>query len=175
MRPEIELLKVGWIWGNSAISSGADLRYEGQLSEMYLELARHAIDSSTLTDLRKKFDTAYETEFGPDTAWRTSRLILINYVVTGLAKREKPEIEKQPLIKHQADNACIGKRQVFLPDLGETENTNIYDSEKIECGGTLSGPAIIEVRDTTIYAPKNSTVERDEYANFRVNLSTNIT
>ena len=166
-----DLKEAGFSPSEVKLRFGADLRYEGQLNEMYMELYEDDFIPSQLGNLRSKFDTAYEEEFGPETAWTDSRLILINCVVIGLASREKPTINELQVTSRPAKSACIGRRSIFLPDLNESKQVAIFESGKIEPGGIIYGPSIIEVKDTTIYVPENATLTRDKYTNFRVEIS----
>ena len=96
--------------------------------------------------------------------------MLVNYVITGVAIREKPMIEPVDCKENSAAAARMETRRVYLPDLQKFHETPIYDSELIEPGGSFVGPGIIEVRDTTIYIPTDSSVSRDGYLNYRVRL-----
>jgi N-methylhydantoinase A len=149
---------------------GADFRYAGQLNELYMEFSPDDLMKEGEGGLREQFDAAYEEEFGPETAWRDSGLMLINYVITGVAVREKPELQSVEIESHSAADALTGTRSVYLPDIHEQVDTPVYDAEKIGPGAGFEGPGIIEVRDSTIYVPKGATVERDGYSNFILKL-----
>jgi N-methylhydantoinase A len=165
-----EIENAGFSRKDIELLHGADFRYAGQLNEMYMDLDRDDILTEAAGGMREKFDVAYEEEFGPDTAWRDSGLMLVNYVITGIAVREKPHLEPVDVEKYPADDALSGTRAVFLPDVQQHVDTPIYDSEKMQPGAWFEGPGIIEVRDTTIYVPRNAIVERDGYLNFRLTL-----
>ncbi|MFT4581642.1 MAG: N-methylhydantoinase A [Gammaproteobacteria bacterium] len=165
-----EIERAGFARDAIQLLHGADFRYAGQLNEMYMDLDPDDILSEGPNGMRDKFDLAYEAEFGPDTAWRNSGLMLVNYVITGIANREKPLIEPVAVKPQEATFARSGTRPVFLPDVQERIDTPIYDSEKMTPGTWFEGPGIIEVRDTTIYVPTNARVERDGYMNFRLTL-----
>ena len=165
-----EIERAGFAREGIQIRHGADFRYAGQLNEMYMDLEPEDILSEGPDGLRQKFDVAYEEEFGPDTAWRDSGLMLVNYVITGIALRNKPQIEPLKINRQPAKSACTGRRPIFLPDVQELVDTPIYDSEKMDPGAWFEGPGIIEVCDTTIYVPRDAVVERDGYMNFRLTL-----
>ncbi len=165
-----EIEHAGFSRDDIQLLHGADFRYAGQLNEMYMDLGVDDILKEGSGGMRENFDAAYEEEFGPETAWRDSNLMLINYVVTGIAVRDKPHIEPVEVHRQSADSALTGTRPVFLPDARERVDTPIYDSEKMGPGAWFEGPGIIEVRDTTIYVPRDAIVERDGYMNFRLKL-----
>jgi len=165
-----EIERAGFARDDIQLLHGADFRYAGQLNEMYMDFSADDIFKEGGGGLREMFDAAYEEEFGPETAWRDAGLMLINYVITGIAVRQKPDVQPVDVERHSAADAQIGTRQVFLPDVHEQVDTPVYDSEKLGPGAWFEGPAIIEVRDTTIYVPRGATAERDGYLNFRLKL-----
>ena len=169
----VDLEDAGFDPSQITFNYGADMRYEGQLNEMYMSLSESDFLPSELENLRRKFDFEYENEFGPETAWKDSRLMLINCVVIGVAGREKTQLRKHPHEPHSAKNAYIGDRTIFLPDLNLEKEVPIFESEKIKPGGTIHGPAVIEVKDTTIYLPTDAVLSKDQYINYRIKLAEN--
>jgi N-methylhydantoinase A len=142
----------------------------GQLSEMYMDLSPEDIENDGNGGLREKFDAAYEEEFGADTAWRNAGLMLVNYVITGIAVRRKPVLTALDVTPHAASMALTGRRPIYLPDVKAFVDTRVYDADKFDPGAGFDGPGIIEGSDATIYVPADASVERDGYMNFRLNL-----
>lgn len=163
-----DLREAGFAEDDVQISFGGDFRYVGQLAEMYMPMAKDSVEQELGIALRPAFDAAYEEEFGPDTAWSESELMLVNYVVTGIGLRQKPDIEARATSGASAEDAIQTRRQLFLPDEQVWADTPIYAADKLEPGAEFSGPGIIDCRDTTIYIPRDATARRDEYDNFRV-------
>ena len=165
-----EIERAGFNRQDIQLSHGGDFRYVGQLNEMYMDLSPDDISAAGDNGLRQKFDAAYEEEFGAETAWRDAGLMLVNYVITGVSVRQKPDLQPVQAERHDAGEAFIGTRPVFLPDADALVDTPIYDADHIGAGAWFEGPGIIEVRDTTIYVPRGAVVERDGYLNFRISL-----
>ncbi len=165
-----EITRAGFPKHAVTLRHGADFRYTGQLNEMYIDLASDDVLSEGPGGLREKFDAAYEQEFGAETAWRNAPLMLINYVITGIAVRDKPHFDAVVAEQHPADEALNATRSMFLPDVDEWVDTPIYTAEKMSPGACFEGPGVIEVSDTTIYVPHRASVERDEFMNFRLQL-----
>ena len=165
-----EIERAGFDRSDIQLHHGADFRYAGQLNELYMDFNPEDLSKEGKGGLRQQFDTAYEEEFGAETAWRDAGLMLVNYVITGVAVRQKPNVQSVEAERHPATDALIGSRSVFLPDIHEQVDTPVYDSEKIGPGAWFEGPGIIEVRDATIYVPRDATVERDGHLNFILKL-----
>ncbi len=165
-----EIERAGFDREGIQLRHGADIRYAGQLNELYMDFSPEDLLKEGEGDLRQQFDLAYEEEFGAETAWHDAGLMLINYVITGVAVRQKPDLKPVEVTRHPADEALTGSCSMFLPDISEQLDTPVYDSEKMKPGAWFQGPGIIEVRDTTIYVPREATVERDGYLNFILKL-----
>ena len=73
-----DLREAGFAEDDMQISFGGDFRYVGQLAEMYMPMAKDSVEQELGIALRPAFDAAYEEEFGPDTAWSESELMLVN-------------------------------------------------------------------------------------------------
>ncbi len=165
-----DLTEAGFNDGDMQITFGGDFRYVGQLAEMNMAMAKTDVEKNLGAGINPVFDVAYEEEFGPGTAWTESDLMLVNYVVTGVGLRQKPDIQPVDAPPSDASGAILSTRRLFLPDAQEWAETPIYDSDKLIPGTTFEGPGVIDCKDTTIYIPRNATAKRDEYNNFRVSI-----
>ncbi|MGK2915025.1 MAG: hydantoinase/oxoprolinase family protein [Porticoccaceae bacterium] len=163
-----DLRQAGFDAASVRIAHGGDFRYVGQLAELYQPMERSAVEQALGAAIIPAFNAAYEVEFGPDTAWRESKLMLVNYVVTGTGIRDKPDIKPLPVEPRDVTIALMSRRRLYLPDEQEWIETPIYDAAKLLPGAELAGPAIIDCRDTTIYVPTAARLRRDEYDNFRI-------
>jgi N-methylhydantoinase A len=165
-----DLREAGFNDDEMQITFGGDFRYVGQLAEMNMPMAKGDVEKDMGAGISPVFDVAYEEEFGPGTAWSESDLMLVNYVVTGVGNRKKPDIKAVKAGSTDATGAVLSKRRLFLPDTQEWFETPIYDARKMLPGAEFDGPGIIDCQDTTIYIPWDANVRRDEYNNFRVSI-----
>ena len=53
-----------------------------------------------------------------------------------------------------------------MPDAGRAVEMSIYSDERLAPGARIDGPAILELRDTTIYVPEDAELLVDEFANY---------
>ncbi len=166
-----DLQEAGFSDSDMQITYGGDFRYVGQLAEMYMPMHKADVEKNLGAAIGAVFNVAYEEEFGPGTAWTESELMLVNYVVTGVGLRQKPDIQPVSAEPRDASNAIMSTRRLFLPDEQQWAETPIYDAVKLEPGTYFEGPGIIDCRDTTIYIPRDATARRDEYNNFRVSIA----
>ena len=159
------ITRAGLANATTNIRHGGNFRYVGQLNDMYIPLAPDDLEDPAL---RAKFDHAYEVEFGTGTAWREARLQLVNYSVMGVAERPKPDIKPVAARAWEPAAAYKGLRRVFVPERREWLEMATYDAQHMTPGAHFDGPGIVDVRDTTIYVPGGTRIERDEFQNFRL-------
>jgi N-methylhydantoinase A len=140
-----------------------DLKFIGQAFEVTMEVDLDALDSQLVYD---RFVTTYEDLYGEGTAWEGFDVMLLNCRVTGIGHTAKPEIARVELDGADPAAARKGSREVFMPDAGRSAEMPIYAEERLLPGARLEGPAIVELRDTTIYLPVDAELSVDEFANY---------
>jgi 5-oxoprolinase (ATP-hydrolysing)/N-methylhydantoinase A len=71
-----------------------------------------------------------------------------------------------------ARGALKGTRRAWFPEADAYVDTPVYDRYALEPGAELSGPAIVEERESTSVLPPGTSAAVDEYANLLVTLDT---
>jgi N-methylhydantoinase A len=65
-----------------------------------------------------------------------------------------------------ADGSAVkGSRPVYFDEAGQHLETAVHDRIRLRPGEALSGPAVIEEKDTTIIVPPGATTRVDGYRN----------
>jgi N-methylhydantoinase A/oxoprolinase/acetone carboxylase beta subunit len=59
--------------------------------------------------------------------------------------------------------AIKGKRPVYWKQYNDLKDTNIFDADLLRPGNIVSGPAVIEARDTTVVLPPGMKYSIDRY------------
>ena len=144
-----------------------DLRYEGQMSEITVPWEPGRLTEEKLPEVRRVFEDAYATRFGPATVRQESPLEVITFRVEALRRSEKPRLHAVPEIAGAPGRARKGTREVFLRPSGIIA-AGVYDFDRLSPGTRLSGPAIIERRDTTVFIPPAFEGRMDGYRNIRI-------
>jgi N-methylhydantoinase A len=116
--------------------------------------------------LSDDFLALYELTYGVGTAWKGVPATLVNYSVTVVGRRERPPLELARRNGGDPAQMVRGSRQVYLPGERRTEEVSVYDDSRFHPGAQISGPAIIDAADTTIFVPIGFCAERDEYMNY---------
>lgn len=149
-----------------SIARSADFRFLGQTYELTIPLPDRPLTADDAPELAQRFFELYERTYGEGTAWKGVPEQLLNYTVTVTGRQARPELETMTPEPRPADEVRAGTRRVFLPSLREHQEIPIYDDARFTAGTEVSGPAIIDALDTTIYAPPGTDVVRDEYMNY---------
>jgi N-methylhydantoinase A len=140
-----------------------DFKFLGQAFEVTMPVALDGLDSQAVYDA---FVVTYEAMYGEGTAWVGFDVMLLNCRVTGVGRTVKPDLDRTTKLDGDAGQARKGTRRVFMPDVGVEADMAVYADDLLSPGAQLSGPAIVEVRDTTIYVPVDATLRVDELANY---------
>jgi N-methylhydantoinase A len=127
----------------------AEMRYQGQSFEISVPLAPGHLD--TILD---RFHTLYQTIYGY--ADRAAPVEVIDIRVQVVGETPKPDFELSVL---EPGEARLGDRTVFLD--GEPVSVPVYDRWRLEPGGVMCGPLIIEQYDSTTVVPANFRVHLD--------------
>lgn len=140
----------------------ADMRYVGQGHEVSVPLPNGTLNESHLPQVATAFEQIYRTLYGrkgPDVP-----LEVINWrVVTSGPRPENdfhlPEADSFP------KSAVKGTRMAYFPEHGKYLETPVYDRYGLKAGETLSGPAVIEERESTLIVGARGRARVDEKLN----------
>ncbi|EKN70992.1 5-oxoprolinase (ATP-hydrolyzing) [Neobacillus bataviensis LMG 21833] len=155
----------GFAEENIQVIKEGDFKFSGQAFEITIPLPDGNITADDKEEIIAKFVETYERLYGEGTAWEGSDVIMLNCRVTGVGKTVKPKIKSnQNKVKGEVTPHKFS--EVFLPDINEARKIPTFVSQGIYVGDEICGPAIVEAGDTTIYVPENSTISKDEYLNY---------
>jgi N-methylhydantoinase A len=150
---------------NIEVIKEGDFKFAGQAFEITIPLPAGNITEEDKEEIIANFVETYERLYGEGTAWEGSDVIMLNCRVTGVGKTVKPKIKS-----NQSDTKGIVTphkySEVYLPDINEAKQIPTFVSQNISVGDQISGPAIVEAGDTTIYVPVDSNITKDEYLNY---------
>jgi N-methylhydantoinase A len=142
----------------------AEFRFLGQAFELTMRLPDRQLTADDASDLATQFFELYERTYGEGTAWKGVPEQLLNYTVTitgrqQRAKRAAVQVKGQKCV-------AASSRSVFLPESRENQEVPVYADERFAAGSCISGPAIIDAIDTTIFVPAGIQAARDELMNY---------
>jgi len=145
-----------------------DLRYVGQYHEVQLSVAWDDVQAFHLAKIQQAFHREHNRLFGYSLEEEGTEIEVINVRLRALGKTEKPRFlaeTKQPV---PLEKAFKGKRQVHIPESNSMEDVAVYDGDLALNGHMITGPAVIEKVNTSIFVSEGYDCVIDEYGSFIV-------
>ncbi len=146
----------------------ADMRYVGQGHEVSVALPDGDLSAKDLPRIGAEFEDTYQALYGrkgPDVP-----LEVINWRV--VASGPRPEMNLQlPRATAMRNDARKGSRPAYFPEREGYIDTAIYDRYRLSPGMELSGPAIVEERESTLIVGPRGRAQVDEKLNIVAELS----
>lgn len=130
----------------ATMTFGADLRYFGQQNELTVFFEQDPRTTRDVESIRTVFETAYFAQYGVNPSHVPVEIVSWRLTVRGpdivtKGTAELPSLPGQPK----------AKREVLLwPDAGPAD---VYDRSSLASGQKVTGPVIVEERETTIVIP----------------------
>jgi N-methylhydantoinase A len=147
----------------------AKLRYENQEHHVEVALTDGAIDVQAIGAVTAAFHSVYEREY-------TYRLDApVEFVGAHLvARADVGKLEPAKLARTARSLAATekGRREVDFA-LEGVHIADIYDGDLLEPGMKMAGPAVIEMRGTTVLVHPRNQVHMDDYGNIHIQLAPN--
>lgn len=140
---QFALLKAGCRKDEVRIAVSADLRYKGQHNELTISLPTDIVKTRDIGAIRLVFEDEYDKTYGIKLS--QLELEVVAWRITAFG----PPINQDEIRSQiQSRSAERARRKVrFSSGLMET---TVYSRASLQAGEILSGPAIIEERETTI-------------------------
>lgn len=147
------------------IERSGDFRFLGQVYEVNVPLPARDFTAADAPALAEDFPRVYERNYGEGTAWEGSPVVMMNLSIKATNRRAKPAARGAELSAQTAPEPAA-HRQIFLPIERREAEVAVYADASLTPGTSVSGPAILDLGDTTVYVPEGATAKRDEHFNF---------
>ena len=147
-----------------ALTRSADMRYRRQTNDLMIAMSDCATTQTALEALVDRFEQTYEQNYGKGSAFREAGIELTNVRVEALGKARRPEIHFQP----PGGTPKPGKRQIFEPVANAWMEAGVYQWRELPKNFTISGPAIIEHPETSVFVAARQVAMLDENNNITI-------
>jgi len=148
-----------------------DMRYKGQYHELEVPLpvpesaSASEIEEEVLGHLVEDFNQMHETLYSyrddTDTEVLNLRMAACGVVHT-------PALEAAPFVSRDAEPFRKGERRAYFEEKGGYVATPVFDGDRMEIGNVVKGPAIVELKTTTIVVPPEGSLEVTPYESFLI-------
>jgi N-methylhydantoinase A len=122
----------------------AELRYVRQYHEVSLPLL-------PLEDLERRFHAEHLRLYGYSLQQEKTPLELINLRARAIGITDKPRREPEERAAPDPTAARKNQRPVWVPEQGAFRTVPVYDGQALRYGNRLSGPAMVEQRNTSLF------------------------
>jgi N-methylhydantoinase A len=144
----------------------ADMRHVGQGFEIPVPVPNGTLEASTLPALRDGFFAAYRTLFERTVEEVPIEAMSWRVAAAAPVPNIKLNFGGQPIGSGEARK---GSRQVYFSETGFAP-CDVYDRYALKPGDTLSGPAVVEERESTTVIGPGASAAVDQYLNLLIDL-----
>jgi N-methylhydantoinase A/oxoprolinase/acetone carboxylase beta subunit len=153
--------------GDVHIVRSADARYVGQGYELNVPVPAGPLDAAALGRLRASFDEIYAARYGYGSP--REPVEVVTWKLSAVAGAPRVALSKQG--PRSGEGTRKGVRRAYFPEVPGYLECPVYDRYALPAGITLSGPAIVEERESTTVLPPGVEAMVDEYASLLVGAS----
>jgi len=139
----------------------AEMRYVRQYHEVSLPL-------SPLDNLEKRFHDEHNRLYGYSLEEEETPLELINLRARAVGITDKPKPRTGERDGPDAGHALKNERSVWVPEESDFGAVGVYDGHTLRYGNAITGPAIIEQKNTTLFVSAVFDVHVDPMGSFLV-------
>ena len=165
------LVRAGAAPEEIVIAATADMRHVGQGFEIRVPLPAGPLSAASVPAIRKAFFTTYATLF--DRTIETVPVEALNWRMHASAPgREISIASARP--SASGVTRSRSRRKVYLHPQGWTD-CEVYDRYALTPGDRISGPAVIEERESTCIVGSDAVVSVDEHLNLVIHIVPNPT
>jgi N-methylhydantoinase A len=145
----------------------ADMKFRLQIHRVEVPVPSGTLKAQDTERLRETFAEQYESLYGKGSAFKEAGMEIgvLRLIAAGIITR--PTLSRQ---KHNPGEALTGTREVYWREMKRFVSTPIYNGTKLATRLHITGPAIIEMPETTIVLHPESAGQLDEYGNFVVTI-----
>ena len=159
----IEVVRESAVAGDVTVVRSADARYVGQGYEVAVPVPSGNLDAAALARMRASFDEIYAARYGyasPEEA-----VEIVTWKLAGIGGSPRIALAKAVAQSGEGSRSRKGARRAYFPETRGYADTPVYDRYALAPGTSLTGPAIVEERESTTVIPPGVTATVDDYAN----------
>jgi N-methylhydantoinase A len=139
-----------------------DMRFRPQIFDLSVDLQTYPLRDKDVDSLVEHFIESYEARFGSGSSFRTAGIDMSAFRLVATSKFNRTEIAKT-VAENNEQMRPSGTRQLY--EEGKWHAASIYDERAVKAGGTIVGPAIVELDDTTIVVGPSQQAKVDQFLN----------
>jgi N-methylhydantoinase A len=162
-----EVVRQSAVTAQIMLVRAADARYVGQGYELTVPVPAGRLDAAALASVRARFDEVYAARYGyaaPD-----EPIEIVTWKLSAVGGAPRVSLAKAPATSDR--DPRTGARAAYFPECGGFVETPVYDRYALTPGTAITGPAIVEERESTTVLPPGAAAVVDAHANLIVTLA----
>jgi N-methylhydantoinase A len=134
-----------------SVALSVDMRYRGQLYEVTIAVPDHAFTAASLEALGETFGAQYERLFGDGAGFPEAGIEAVVFRATATAPIVRPDLTRAATLTSELSaEALAPPRVAYWPQIGKLFETRVYWGRQLRAGNEITGPAIIDLPETTV-------------------------
>jgi len=163
---EDDLASDGIAAADRSVVVEADLRFTNQVAELAIRLPSPSVDAAMLDRVQSEFFTEYGKRYGSGSLMRSVPTEVVTLRAIGTGRTTTARLPQRRLSTNRTA-ATSGSRSVRVArGAGGLEKVDLYVVDDLGPGSSISGPALIDAHDTTIWVPAGMTARVDRWSTF---------
>jgi N-methylhydantoinase A len=159
-----DVLRDSAISGEVTVTRSADARYVGQGYELTVPVSSGTLDGAAIARVRKAFDDVYAARYGYASAGEAVEIVTWKLSAVAAA----PHVSLPKAASREGEHIRKAVRKAYFPEASGYVDCPVYDRYRLGAGTTITGPAIVEERESTTVLPPGVEATVDAYANLLV-------
>jgi N-methylhydantoinase A len=157
----------GFARSQCELTRSIDMRYRRQTHDLIVPLPEGPITAASARALVELFEQSYEAVYGKGAGFRFAGIELTTFRAVAVGRTRKPSVRKPSATAAPAP----ARRRIFEPATQAWAEAAIFQWLDLPAGFRVSGPAVIEHPETTVYVGPGQTALLDDAGNLSIELT----
>ncbi len=162
----LEVVRQSAAAGEVTLARAVDARYAGQGFELTVPVPPGRLDRRALARIRAGFDEVYAARYGY--ASPGEPVEVVTWKLSAVAGA--PRVALARAAARAGGDARKATRRAYFPEAGGWVACPVWDRYRLAAGAELTGPAIVEERESTTVLPPGTVATVDDWANLIVTI-----
>ncbi|MBO0849270.1 MAG: hydantoinase/oxoprolinase family protein [Pseudonocardia sp.] len=145
------------------------MRYEGQGHDLRVPVPAGRLDADAMESVVERFNALYEERYGPATQLPEARVEIVSATCEGFGDVPKhPRRPGDKITQATPNDARKPSREVYWDRGGTAVSTPVFDGLALAEDALVSGPALIDLPDTTVVIRAGQQVHKNAYGDYEL-------
>jgi N-methylhydantoinase A len=157
----------GFSRAQAELARSVDMRYRRQTHDLMVPVPDGEVNAATARALVETFEQSYEAVYGQGAGFRVAGIELTTFRVVAVGRTQKPSFSKPSAQKAPKP----AHRRIFEPATLKWTEADVFQWPEMPAGFRVSGPAVVEHPETTVYVGPGQTARLDDAGNLSIDLT----